>query len=77
MSFHIAPCFPESSSGTIPNCEYLVHKPDAVIHTLFSLPLTVQRHFCSILKQQGLDGLIGKRAILAFHPALTSARSLS
>jgi hypothetical protein len=60
-----------SSSGAIPNCEYLIHKSHALIHNLFTLPLTAERHFCSIFKHESFarcgigisaDGSPGRRA---------------
>ena len=41
-----------SSSGAIPDCEYLIHESHALIHNLFTLPLTADRHFCSIFKHK-------------------------
>ena len=52
MSFHIVSVCFESSSGAIPHCEYLIHNSHAVIHSLCTLELTVQRHFCSIFKHK-------------------------
>jgi hypothetical protein len=52
ISFHLVPVFSGGSSRAIPNCEYLIHKADAVIHTLFTLELTAERHFCSIFKHK-------------------------
>src|SRR5438552_14278742 len=52
MSFHIVSVCSESSFGAIPHCEYLVHNSHAVIHSLCTLELTVERHFCSIFKHK-------------------------
>src|SRR5436190_2230324 len=52
MSFHIVSVCSESSFGAIPHCEYLIHKSHAVIHSLCTLELTVERHFCSIFKHK-------------------------
>jgi hypothetical protein len=49
----------------------------AVIPFLYTLKLTVERHFCSIFEHKVLDGPMEKRAISASQPALTSARSIS
>jgi len=66
-----------SSSGAIPNCEYLIHKSHALIHTLFTLPLTAERHFCSIFKHKSLCavasaslpmGLPGRRCYEGYEP---------
>jgi hypothetical protein len=57
MSFHIVSVSFESSSGAISHCEYLVHKSHAVIHSLCTLEVTVERHFCSIFKHKYLDHL--------------------
>src|SRR5206468_3074590 len=52
MSFHIVSVCSESSSGAISHCEYLIHESHAVIHSLCTLELTVERHFCSIFKHK-------------------------
>src|SRR5437762_4940987 len=52
MSFHIVSVCSESSFGAIPHCEYLIHKSHALIHSLCTLELTVERHFCSIFKHK-------------------------
>ena len=52
ISFHLVSVFSQSSSRAIPNCEYLIHKSHAVIHTLLTLELTAERHFCSIFKHK-------------------------
>jgi hypothetical protein len=57
------PVFSESSSGTIPNCEYLVHKSHIVIHSLFTLELTAERHFCSIFKHKSFGQALSARFI--------------
>jgi hypothetical protein len=49
----------------------------AVIPFLYTLKLTVERHFCSIFEHKVLDGPMEKCAISASQPALTSARSIS
>ena len=49
----------------------------AVIPFLYTLKLTVERHFCSIFEHKVLDGPMEKRAISASQSALTSARSIS
>jgi len=49
--------FSESSSGTTPNCEYLIHKSHIVIHSLFTLGLTAERHFCSIFKHKSFGSV--------------------
>src|SRR5947208_14522745 len=52
MSFHIVSVCSESSFGAIPHCEYLIHKSHAVIQSLCTLELTVERQFCSIFKHK-------------------------
>src|SRR5256885_16013889 len=64
MSFHIVSVCSESSFGAIPHCEYLVHNSHAVIHSLCTLELTVERHFCSIFKHKCF-----RSAGMAFSPS--------
>jgi hypothetical protein len=52
VSFHTISVSFESNCGAIFNSEYLVHKSRAVIHSLFTLELTAERHFCSIFKHK-------------------------
>jgi hypothetical protein len=62
--------------------------PSAIVNTssvtrcgvmpfLYTLKLTIERHFCSIFEHKVLDGPMEERAISASQPALTSARSIS
>ena len=73
------PVLSESSSSTIPNCEYLIHKSHTVIHSLFTLGLTAERHFCSIFKHKSFgqpftnrEGALPKPGA---HRVLTTAKS--
>ena len=54
ISFHTIASISGSNSNTIPICEYLIHKPYAVIHPLCTVSLTACGHFCSIFKHKAL-----------------------
>jgi hypothetical protein len=41
-----------SRSNAMSRCEYFFHRQSGVIHSLSTLELTAERHFCSILKHE-------------------------
>jgi len=61
ISFHSIASVAESNFGTIPICEYLIHKPHVVIHPLCTLSLTARRHFCSIFKHEILSACSSRK----------------
>jgi hypothetical protein len=52
ISFHMLAIFGLSRSSASVHCEYVFHGCACVIHLLCTLELTVERHFCSILKHE-------------------------
>jgi hypothetical protein len=52
ISFHMLTVSTLSRRNAISHCEYVVHGKSAVIHFLCTLELTIERHFCSILKHE-------------------------
>jgi hypothetical protein len=50
ISFHMLAISSLSRSSASVHCEYVFHGCACVIHFLCTLELTVERHFCSILK---------------------------
>jgi hypothetical protein len=52
ISFHMLAISSLSRSDASVHCEYVVHGMRAVIRFLCTLELTVERHFCSILKHE-------------------------
>jgi hypothetical protein len=52
ISFHMLAISGLSRSSASVHCEYVFHGCACVIHFLCTLELTVERHFCSILKHE-------------------------
>ena len=75
ISFHLVSISSGGSSRAIPYCEYLIHESHVVIHILFTVELTAERHFCSIFKQtpssrHGVRGAARARAASSCAPVM-------